>query len=349
MKNRVYQLDLFRFIAALAVVLYHYTYRLYYKSPSVSYQFEEIESISKYGFMGVDFFFIISGFVIFLSVKHGSLKQFLGSRISRLYPAYWLAVILTSIIFIVFSNPEYTVSIVQFFANLTMFHRYMGIESVDGVYWSLMIEMIFYFFIGLLLFFKQLKNIEYYVIGWLVISILSKFLNPDLLVVKILNFILITKYSAHFIAGILFYLIYSGRSSLLHLILLIFCYFLSVFNTLEVTNNLEKRDGVPFDDLTVYILVGVMYVLFFLVSTDKLKFANNKRFLVLGAITYPLYLLHQNIGYLFIESFSTSSNKYFVLLSIVLVSIFIAYLVSTFWETPISRWIKKRYNYYFIK
>ncbi len=109
--------------------------------------FNKINSVFKYGYLGVDIFFIISGFVISLSIKHNSLRKFIAFRFTRLYPIYWVAVFLTFLITLIFGAPRYSADFNQFVINLTMFQNYLGIKSIDGVYWSLFVEMKFYIFI----------------------------------------------------------------------------------------------------------------------------------------------------------------------------------------------------------
>mgnify|MGYP001576560831 CR=1 FL=1 len=71
--NRLYHLDLIRFIAALYVVFYHLCYRGFAKDNLSILQFSPLENFAKYGYLGVDLFFIISGFVIIMSVKNSNL------------------------------------------------------------------------------------------------------------------------------------------------------------------------------------------------------------------------------------------------------------------------------------
>ena len=77
--NRIYQIDLFRFVAALSVVLYHYLFRGWAADNMSDVNFSEIGHFFQYGYLGVHLFFIISGFVILLSIKHKSIiyKKFL--------------------------------------------------------------------------------------------------------------------------------------------------------------------------------------------------------------------------------------------------------------------------------
>ena len=80
-ESRLAELDTLRGIAAIMVLLLHF-------------------GIFKYGGAGVDLFFIISGFVIFMSIERSrNLKAFWRSRFVRLYPSYWLSIAIA-----VFSN-----------------------------------------------------------------------------------------------------------------------------------------------------------------------------------------------------------------------------------------------------
>ena len=83
--NRYQELDALRGIAAIMVVLFHFT--MGRKEANLGF---------KLGTTGVDMFFIISGFVIFMSInKVKTSGEFIINRISRLYPTYWACVTFT--------------------------------------------------------------------------------------------------------------------------------------------------------------------------------------------------------------------------------------------------------------
>jgi peptidoglycan/LPS O-acetylase OafA/YrhL len=97
-RSRYLELDSLRGIAVLAVVLYHYTfaYDFHFKL------FSDHKFYLYHGNLAVPLFFVISGFVIFLTLEKSKRKtDFLVSRFSRLYPSYWAAMFIT-IIFVTF-------------------------------------------------------------------------------------------------------------------------------------------------------------------------------------------------------------------------------------------------------
>ncbi|MEK8144608.1 acyltransferase [Streptomyces sp. M10(2022)] len=96
-------LDGLRLLAALMVAAYHYGGRggavteAWGSSPAV--QFPTAHAWFAYGPLGVQIFFVISGFVICMSGWGRSLSSFFASRVARLMPAYWAAIVLVTLVF----------------------------------------------------------------------------------------------------------------------------------------------------------------------------------------------------------------------------------------------------------
>ena len=88
---RFYEIDLLRFSAALSVVFYHYTYCGYQAGHLSPISDPEWARITRYGWLGVQLFFLISGCVVLLSAQGKTVRQFVISRVTRLYPAFWVA------------------------------------------------------------------------------------------------------------------------------------------------------------------------------------------------------------------------------------------------------------------
>lgn len=134
-KDRIQWLDSLRGISALMVAFTHVT--------SLILEKEHIHNNSVYyswmlGRIGVIIFFLISGFVIPYSLHNKSLGQFSITRFFRLYPAYWLSIVAMIAI-------SGLVPLKRLLANVTMFQKLFGAEDMIGVYWTLQIELFFYF------------------------------------------------------------------------------------------------------------------------------------------------------------------------------------------------------------
>lgn len=139
--ERLLEIDALRGIAAVMVVLFYYTTRF-------GVRYGHIDNPGwgvPWGWLGVNLFFMISGFVIFMTLDHTRHPfDFILSRFSRLYPAYWFAIAITTII-VAFSNlPGKTTGPLTVFTNMLMFHGLFGVKDVDSVYWSLEVELLFY-------------------------------------------------------------------------------------------------------------------------------------------------------------------------------------------------------------
>jgi peptidoglycan/LPS O-acetylase OafA/YrhL len=94
-ERRVKLLDSFRFIAITAVLFYHFTHLWVTQYPYGNY----FHHIFKYGYLGVQFFFIISGFVISYTLENTpTLFSFYKNRFSRLFPSMLLCSLITLIV-----------------------------------------------------------------------------------------------------------------------------------------------------------------------------------------------------------------------------------------------------------
>jgi peptidoglycan/LPS O-acetylase OafA/YrhL len=145
--GRLSQLDGLRAVAALSVVGFHYTAR--YDAALVHVQ--PLPFSLAWGHLGVELFFIISGFVILMTVDRArSPADFVFSRASRLFPTYWVAVLLTALTLRAVQMPGYERSAFDIAVNLTMVPNQFGVASIDGAYWSLGIELMFYAWVLLL-------------------------------------------------------------------------------------------------------------------------------------------------------------------------------------------------------
>jgi peptidoglycan/LPS O-acetylase OafA/YrhL len=121
-------------------------------------EFPVAKSIFSYGYLGLDLFFIISGFVIPYAMFRNNyeLKKFpvfLLKRITRIEPPYiisFLLIILLRVIYAHINNGAYLMDWKQFGLHFFYLNQYFGYSSYTWVYWTLAIEFQFYLLIGIL-------------------------------------------------------------------------------------------------------------------------------------------------------------------------------------------------------
>ena len=133
-RSRLAALDGLRLVAAFAVLAYHYSgiYTPHWgAAPHV--EFPTLNELSRYGFLGVELFFMISGFVILMTAYGRTIESFTASRVARLFPAYWVAIALTFTLQQFWRDgrqPE----LVEALVNLTMIQEAFDIPNVQGAF-----------------------------------------------------------------------------------------------------------------------------------------------------------------------------------------------------------------------
>ncbi|GAB4163060.1 MAG: hypothetical protein Tsb0033_22840 [Winogradskyella sp.] len=225
-----------------------------------------------------------------------------------------------------------------------MFHEFIGVEHVDGVYWSLTIELKFYILIGLLLLFRLIKYIE--VFGWtlLVLSVLQLIIpfSEANIILKVIYYMCFVKSSPYFVAGMFFFLLKNNKNILKNIPPILASYGLAIYMAFESTETRNlKYDGV-YDTSTVITLITIFFIVMFLVSTDKLNLFNKKIFLYFGVLTYPLYLIHQKIGYMIFNSFGTYINKWILLVTVIMIMLGVSYMINKYIEKPLGNYMRQR-------
>jgi peptidoglycan/LPS O-acetylase OafA/YrhL len=339
-KERLYQLDLMRFVAALAVLLFHYSFRGFAGGHLSPLEFPVLNHITKYGYLGVDMFFVISGFVIFMSVQSATLKEFIASRVARLFPAYWVAVTLTTVVILYAGIVTFSVSMKKYLINMTMLNGLIKVENVDGVYWSLLIELKFYALVAVILFFNKLPAIKVIISFWLAIAVCYMICPFGPMISKGLNALFITEWCPYFAAGIIFYLIKRDGRSADKLALLLVCLFLAVRFSLVRMIATQAAYSTGFSKGIIIGLIACIFITFFLFVDGKLQFLNKPYFWILGALTYPLYLIHQFIGYILFYQFQYC-NKYLVLATVIGLMLVLSYLINRLVENKLGPLLKR--------
>jgi len=345
--GRYKDLDALRGFAAIMVVLFHFTYG---------------REQARYGFFlgstGVDLFFIISGFVIFMSInKVSSAGEFMVNRFSRLFPAYWACVTLTAAVqfialkFHFVHTDSVHISWLKYLVNLTMFQKYFGYANVDGSYWSLLIEMLFYIGIVLLYKFNRIKNIFAVGVITLAVIVVNDFLANTFTAwpfEEIIFWLPILNHAALFFAGILFYKFVhqDGTKRKLYWIILL-CYLVQVkiYYTLRGLSS-----TINFTQYTC--MLAIIFFVFLLFAHNKLSFITNRVTLFFGKISYSLYLLHQFLGAgIVIPGLEKFLHLNFVSAAVIAFIIItcLAYMVTRYIEIPVGKRIKNKLHMHYMR
>ncbi|AZS44605.1 hypothetical protein BWL13_02198 [Microbacterium oleivorans] len=320
--------------------MYHYTARRHtqWEAPTIE-TFPFVSQFSAYGFMGVQLFFLISGFVILMSVEGRSVGEFVAARISRLFPAYWAAVILTAILieFIAGDQLGKSVTLVQVLTNLTMLQQWTGVPHVDGVYWTLAVELLFYVLIGIFMSTKlTVEKITWLAFLWPLAALIADRSNMQFLAT-----FLSPAYAPLFAAGMMLYVIYSRGSNLLRWMLVVGNGILGTQQTIMYdVANAERLTGV---DLKEPVAVAIMILIFAsvaLVTLSPLQSRGLAWMTYLGALTYPLYLVHELWGWWVIGQLSPYLNEWVVLVLAIAFVLLLAAAIERWVERRSRRWLR---------
>ena len=335
-KRRLNELDLLRFLAAMAVVFFHYAFRGYAKGDMSEMPYPLLAEPAKYGYLGVELFFMISGFVILMTASSNNLKAFFISRVVRLCPAFWVCCTLTFLITLAIGQPRYSATVYQYLINMTFLSDLTGVLPIDGVYWSLFVEIQFYLMISIVLGLRKIEKIETCLVLWLMISATAEILGFEKL-----RSILITDYAAYFTAGATFYLVWAKGFTKTRVALLAGALALACYTAIAWAQLLEPKYSTQYDSLIVCSIIVVFFAAFFLIATNRTGTVGTLNWTVLGALTYPLYLLHQMIGFMIFNIAYPAVNPHLVLWGTLALMISTSYIIHKDIEVPFASLLKK--------
>lgn len=338
---RYYEIDLLRFVAALSVVLFHYTFRGYASENYSPIPFLELGRVTRYGYLGVELFFLISGYVVLLSAQGKTVRQFLLSRVTRLYPAFWVACTLTFIVERIWGpgpadahmSPALHAGIGQYAYNLTMLHDFLDVRPLDGSYWSLTVEIAFYVLVSLLIAYRLLPHLNLCLLLWLGTTLLPGITHSGSFYVTLF----FPDFAPYFVAGMLFFLLQQpqGRSWQRYA-LLAFAYVLAVRAAIIQAYQMSAAFDAAVSPVVAVGAITLFFGLFYAITSRRLQFSF-AWLARLGTLTYPLYLLHSNIGFIIFHRLGHLVDKYVLLGGTLLLMVGAAWLIHTLVEKRFSR------------
>lgn len=303
---RLALLDALRLLAALAVVLFHWTAWHHghwgrHGEPAAE-AWPTLSQVTSVGSLGVQLFFIISGFVILLSCWGKSPAKFIGSRVGRLYPAYWVAVLAAAVLlFVLWPELGVNRSPGEILPNLTMFQGGMdGVGHLDGVYWTLWVEMKFYLWIlAFMLIGTTEKRVLAFTVAWpLAGTVLQWALGAAGQDVDWVLVLLFPEYSALFAGGMALFLLHRFGHSPERWAAL----GLNGVLAASWSARIQQRETLELTgyDYPLWLFAAIVVGLFGLVallSLTRLSSVQVPGASFAGSLTYPVYLTHQLWGW----------------------------------------------------
>lgn len=334
---RLYELDGLRLVAALCVVVFHYAFSGPVGEKS-AVAFPELEGVASYGYLGVDLFFLISGFVVLMSAWGRTPRAFAVSRLARLYPAYWVGIAATTLVTVTLGAGMFDVSFSQVLVNLTMFQSVANVENVDVVYWTLWTEMRFYFLIGLLTLIGMTRTrVMILMWGWLGLTALVQVgLLPG-----IADLVVQSEFSHYFIAGMALFLLYEYGLDWQIALIVPLCLGNAAYRAIGYADSVGRRYGVEYDSVAVVAVVVGIFLIMTLIALRVLRRLARPWLATAGALTYPLYLLHAHIGFILINRIGDAVNRYVLLIGLIVVMLLAAYAVYRWVERPVGPLIRR--------
>ncbi|MGW5347181.1 acyltransferase family protein [Streptomyces sp. HUAS TT3] len=335
---RLAVLDALRLFAALSVVLFHYLAG----SGTIPWQrtavelFPTLHRVAEFGWLGVAFFFMISGFVICLSGWGKSLQQFWKGRILRLFPLYWAAVVLASAAARLGPRTpgEPRVTVGQMLTNLTMLQSPLGVPSVDNVYWTLWVELCFYLVFSLVVLVGAThRRVANFCWLWALGSVLAPASG-----IALLDQLLQPRWAPFFIAGTAFYLVRrAGRFEGETLGILALSWLLMQHRLPAIM----EGEGHGINWKVCLAAISAMYLLMGLIALGKLDGIQWRWLPVAGAISYPLYLVHQSLGVRVIWRWNEQWGAWPTLLGVIAGAVLTAWLLHRLVERPLTRLLRR--------
>lgn len=265
-----------RGLGALCVLVFHYSTRFHELFPQAAHV--------PFSFLGGNYrvllFFAISGFAIFFTLDRiRTVADFLVNRFARLYPAYLVAMLLTLGIEYLARASQLLIGPGAILANFTMLQGFAFLPEVDGAYWTLTVEIAFYFCMMSLWKWTGLRRLEPVLAAWLALRWLYALWPgmPERVVM-----LLVLRYVPFFIIGILSYRIWSGQR--------------------------RWRDQAPYavlallsiatiDSWDIALAGFILLAVFAALVAGKLRFLRLRPLVWMGGISYSFYLIHQHVGF----------------------------------------------------
>lgn len=339
-RRRILELDAIRAISCLNLLAFHFTWVYAHK-----YGFDSsLVCMFPYGKYGVQLFFMLSGFVNAMTlVGKRNAQDFLAARCIRIFPSYWLCILLNVLMFATIPFFNETVSASTTAANLSTMPKLFGFTNMEPVTWTLQVEMLFY---GFLILMTVLGGWKHALRNLMIGTVLCLGACGGIHVIKtwqpdsafgpamyVMEELFILRNFPLFVMGMLLNEIHNKRGQLwTNSLGILFAGF--VFHAIDLRGH---------NPAATTLLFGMIV----LGSYGKIPALRWRPLIYISSISYTLYLFHNNIGSCCInqlQAFGFEAHVSIVLATGLMIALGSA---TTMWfEAPITRWLRTKYKVY---
>lgn len=293
--------------------------------------YHNMSEYSQFGWIGVEIFFVISGLVISLSASQSSPKDFFRGRFLRLVPAAWICSTITLVFALYAKDGSAHEILLRYIRSVTFFPK--G-SQIDGSYWTLGIEISFYTCIFFMLYIQQWKRFTTLI---LILTIMSTAYNifiynaenPQAYLKRYYD-IMLLRHGCEFSLGALIYRIKFYSIKPIYVILVFISLIGGTYECLTQAthNNLDKP--IVLSIWLASCLVLFLFVLFNERISSGISESTRKMVRQMGIMTYPLYLIHQVVGGVFLYYFVIwGIEKHAALLLTISIILILTFFIST--------------------
>ena len=360
MDKKLYGLDHLRAFAICFVFLFHY------QVPVFDYP-EWLPTIAKFGWTGVDLFFVLSGFLIssqlFFQIKNGikiSFKDFFVKRFFRILPAFWFVTAIYYL-FPFFREREALPSLWKFLTFTQNFDLNLQDFGTFSHAWSLCVEEHFYLLLPLFLYFllktKFFNKSYWLLIIFILLGFIFRFYSWEKLYIPLIE----NDNSWLYWYKYIYYPTYNRLDGLLIgvSIAAIYQFLPELWNKISKYGNvllligllilvgayilcIEERSF--YSSLFGFPVIGLGYgfVVMGAISPESVLYKwNSKTTTFIAGLSYGIYLTHKGIIHItqeFLASLDIDTSSTFSMLICILTSVAAAYLLHQIIEKPFMKW-----------
>ncbi len=377
-KGRIRILDGFRAIAVISVMLYHYYSQWAPLFNKLSlYPYSGNYSYFRLGYLGVQLFFIISGFVIFYTLElTPTFIEFWKKRLIRLYPGLVIISFITFLVFYLFDtqnilpkshsvlNFQFSLTLIdpQLF-NVLLSHWHLKFGYLNASFWTLWPEVKFYLLASILYYSNKQKFARNFItlifgiviVSWAISALYWAIFQTPISQIGItpdpishtwlFTFIKYFWFSFCLLANLPEYWVHFTLGVIYYLL------YTDKQNGIKSSSSLKitllvfvffQCANVTSDIILINLLMNILFICF-IYFPKKLGFLENKYITGIGVISYFIYLFHENIGVLLIAKLGHYFMPRIFILPILIIFFFIltSWLYNKYIDLKISKFLKK--------